>query len=159
MSMGPQIFPASGEDVDLLARTVFGEASGETLVGQIAVAWTARHRAEIAALYQRAHGRWHPHFGDGSLARAVQAHDQYSCWNGGDRNYFRMRSVTLNDPAYQQAHYVAVGVIQGNLADALPATTHYYNPKIAIPPPAWSYPPAQCDGSIGNHAFFSKVLA
>jgi spore germination cell wall hydrolase CwlJ-like protein len=31
-------------DRDILARTLWGEARGETLAGQIAVAWTIRNR-------------------------------------------------------------------------------------------------------------------
>src|SRR4051794_37091109 len=125
MSMGPIAFPATGEDIDVLARTIFGEARGEILAGQIAVAWTIRHRAEIAAVYRQAHGKWHPHYGDGSIAQACKAHRQYDCWDQGDTNRLKLLGVTLDDPAFQQCHYVALGVIGGTLEDKMPTTTHY----------------------------------
>ena len=34
------------KDRDILARTLWGEARGEELIGQIAVAWTIRNRVE-----------------------------------------------------------------------------------------------------------------
>lgn len=35
---------ATETDRDILARTLWGEARGESLAGQIAVAWTIRNR-------------------------------------------------------------------------------------------------------------------
>ena len=35
---------ATDKDRDILSRTLWGEARGETLTGQIAVAWTVRNR-------------------------------------------------------------------------------------------------------------------
>lgn len=37
---------ATDKDRDILARTLWGEAWGESLAGQIAVAWTIRNRVK-----------------------------------------------------------------------------------------------------------------
>jgi hypothetical protein len=39
-----KVMAATENDRDILARTLWGEARGESLAGQIAVAWTIRNR-------------------------------------------------------------------------------------------------------------------
>jgi hypothetical protein len=169
MSLGSHIFPASGEDIGVLARTIFGEARDQILLGQIAVAWTVRHRAEIAQDYVRMHGgRWHAHYGDGSLRMACKAPDQYSCWNADDPNRPKIVAITPDNPVFQQCMWVALGVVHGQLEDRKPNTTHYLNPKIvkrlplwvtgrAAPPPVIL--PAIYAGRIGDHDFYGRVAA
>lgn len=170
MLMGPQTISASGEDIDVLARTIWGEARGESLAGQIAVGWTVRHRALIASRYLLAHGRWHPHYGDGSIGQACKARMQYSCWNADDPNQLKLKNVTLDDPSFQQCMRVALGVVHGALADALLETTHYFNPAAGLRTPDWitglparggrpAIPPARKVGSMGAHDFYADVPA
>lgn len=146
---------ATETDIEVLARTVFGEARGETMQGQIAVAYTVVHRAQIALAFKNQHGKPHPLFGDGSLASACKMPWQYSCWNQNDPTRARMVTVTANDPAYQRALYVAHAVVCGQISDALPGSTHYYNPDV-VAAPVWSAK-ARFMGSIGSHRFFKDV--
>jgi N-acetylmuramoyl-L-alanine amidase len=69
------------QDIDVVARTLYGEARGEGKQGMIAVACVIVTRAMIAAEYVDANGKPHPLFGDGSLASACQAPLQFSCWD------------------------------------------------------------------------------
>ncbi|AZD06253.1 Cell wall hydrolase [Pseudomonas chlororaphis] len=69
---------ATEKDRDLLARTLWGEARGEGLAGQIAVAWTIRNRVNDG----KAKSWW----GEG-YAGVCQAPYQFSCWNKNDPNY------------------------------------------------------------------------
>lgn len=69
---------ATEKDRDILARTLWGEARGEGLAGQIAVAWTIRNRVNDG----KAKSWW----GEG-YAGVCQAPYQFSCWNKNDPNY------------------------------------------------------------------------
>lgn len=94
-------------DTDILARTIWGEARGESMAGKIAVAWTVRNRAAIAAAYEQAHGVARQHYGDDSIASACQMPSQYSCWNDDDVNRVAVLSVTESDPAFRDCLAVA----------------------------------------------------
>jgi spore germination cell wall hydrolase CwlJ-like protein len=159
MSIGPNIISASGEDIDVLARTVYGEAGGETLSGQAAVAWVIRHRAEAARAFRQRHGKTHILFGNGDIAGACRMPKQFSCWNHGDPNRARIMMVNLDNPDFQRAHHIATGVVLGLIDDAMPGTTHYYAPAL-VAAPAWACKP---DGAllpyktIGGHRFLEEV--
>ncbi len=68
----------SEKDRDILARTLWGEARGESLAGQIAVAWTICNRVNDG----KAKSWW----GEG-YAGVCQKPCQFSCWNKNDPNY------------------------------------------------------------------------
>jgi hypothetical protein len=170
MSMGKQ---PSGEDVEVLARTVWAEARGESLAGQIAVAFTAVHRARIARGWREQRGTPHPHFGDGTVASACLAPEQYSCWNGVTD--FRRADLAdrLEQPEFQTALYVALAVLQRLVSDVLPDSTHYFSPSRQAAEgarePVWvtgrtggradqpAIKPARFIASVGNHLFYGDV--
>lgn len=157
MMTGASALPrASGEDIEILARTIFGEARNQSVAGQIAVGFVIAHRAAIAAAYRAAHGKSHPLFGDGSLGSACKAPWQFSCWNKSDPTRARMIGVTLDDAAYQRAFYVALAIVCGEVSDALPKSTHYYNPAAVRGIPAWTKD-ATFLATIGAHMFFGGV--
>lgn len=158
----------SGEDIDVLARTIFGEARGETLEGQIAVAYVALHRALIAGAQLRRAGKQHRLYGNGTIASACKAPWQFSCWNPGNPTLEAMLAADMNMPAFQRAMHIATGVALRLLSDALPTSTHYYAPAKVKPPPLWvtgraataavpAIRPARELGTIGGHAFFGDV--
>ena len=66
------------KDRDILARTLWGEARGESLAGQIAVAWTIRNRVKD--------GKDKSWWGEG-YASVCQKPYQFSCWNRNDPNF------------------------------------------------------------------------
>ena len=66
------------KDLDILARTLWGEARGESLAGQIAVAWTIRNRVNDG----NAKSWW----GEGYVG-VCQKPYQFSCWNKNDPNF------------------------------------------------------------------------
>jgi spore germination cell wall hydrolase CwlJ-like protein len=159
------IAPVSANDIDVLARTIFGEARGEPLDGQIAVAFAVLHRAAIALAYRQRFKRQHPHFGDGSVASACQQPKQFSCWNTGDPNQLACSRVTMASPAFQRATYVAHAVLQGQVEDRLPRATHYCTPAASLHTdwvtgvPAHdgrqAIPPAEKLGAICGHIFYA----
>lgn len=65
-------------DRDILARTLWGEARGEGLAGEIAVAWTIRNR-----VFDGNPKSW---WGEGYAGGGMKPW-QFSCWNQNDPNY------------------------------------------------------------------------
>lgn len=158
----------TASDIDVLARTVYGEARGQPLQGQVQVAYTIIKRASVALDHVQKHGTPHPLFGDGSLTSACKAPLQYDCWMASDPNYAEVNSVTLGSPAFQLAMYAALGAVCRMQSNTFPLSTHYYNPQIVKTPPVWvtgkpasdgkpAVPPATRCGFIGKHLFFSGV--
>jgi hypothetical protein len=133
---------ATADDLWILASTVYGEARGEPLVGQVAVAWTVRNRA----LH---HSTWRGQ----SIQQICLAPKQYSCWNEGDPNRPKVLAVTLNDPVFLGCLHVAIDVLGELSWSPVGCATHFY---------AGSRVPAWAKGKtpvavIGRHRFFEDI--
>lgn len=155
----PRLTALSPDDVMIAARTVYGEARGESFAGKLAVAWVIRTRAELARRFRQQHGRAHPLFGDGSLARACRVPRQFSCWNDNDRNRPLLEDlvlpVALLDSAFRDALGALLQVIDGRADDPTGGATHYHAAAMT-PPPAWAARQAPA-ASIGGHVFFTNI--
>lgn len=134
-------------DLDVMARTLWAEARGETYPGMIAVAWVIRNRVEDRRWLNTVHGvcrqKW-----------------QFSCWNGEtigvehqDSNYRAMVSATLATPFYLRALSVAAGVLAGDLPNAVADCCHYHADSVM---PSWAVGHAPW-GAIGRHVFYNDV--
>ena len=74
-------------EIDTLARTIFGEARGEPIKGQEAVASVVLNRVKVA---QARGGRyWWGH----DIISVCQKPYQFSCWNKSDPSYQRLTTV------------------------------------------------------------------
>jgi N-acetylmuramoyl-L-alanine amidase len=137
----------SEKDRDILARTLWGEARGEGLAGQIAVAWTIRNRVED--------GKTKSWWGEGYAGVCLKPW-QFSCWNENDPNYAFLSGAKQFPPKqFAQAQRAADLVISGAEADITNGATHYY--ALTMPkPPAWAAKAAQTL-RLGNHVFFKNV--
>ncbi|WP_416674033.1 cell wall hydrolase [Egbenema bharatensis] len=134
------------EDIDIMARTIWGEARGESREGKVAVAWVIRNRAARSPAYN-----WP------SMIKAVcrQAY-QFSCWNHGDPNRASLQSVSPGDSSFRECLDVAKKVTAGELSDNTNGADHYYNPAGVTQTPDWARgrtPVAR----IGRHLFFRLV--
>lgn len=137
---------ATEKDRDVLARTLWGEARGESLAGQIAVACTIRNRVND----DKTKSWW----GEG-YAGVCQAPYQFSCWNKNDPNYqflINVKQIPLRELA--QARIAADQVIDGKVPDPTGGATHYY--ATSIKPTAWSAK-AKLTLKLGGHMFFKDV--
>ena len=128
----------TAQDLDVAAKTVVGEARGETLLGQQAVAHVILNRAEKK--------------GSG-LANVCLARWQFSCWNEGDPNRALIEKLTPADPAYQDAMYVMLGALRGHLSDPTAGSRHYHTPSVS---PSWAAGKTAV-AHIGGHLFFNDV--
>ncbi|CAI8815774.1 cell wall hydrolase [Pseudomonas chlororaphis] len=138
---------ATEKDRDILARTLWGEARGEGLAGQIAAAWTIRNRVNDG----RAKSWW----GEG-YAGVCQAPYQFSCWNKNDPNFpFLSGAKPIPVGQFAQALRAADQVIAGTAPDPTGGATHYYATTMPKAP-AWAAKAKQTV-RIGQHVFFKDV--
>lgn len=128
---------------DILARTIWGEARGETLAGKEAVANVILNRAKKAQL--SGHYWW----GD-TIEEVCLKPYQFSCWNENDVNYRRVIAVDASDPNFAICQRIARRAVNGLLEDNVFGADHYH--AIGIHP-AWAegrVPVAE----IGGHIFY-----
>lgn len=146
---------ASLSDYDALWLTLYGEARGEPVEGQIAVASVIRNRVGH---------RW------GASLRAVcLAPKQFSCWNpdananhaqlielaGAVLGDFHERAVVPFDMRARQCRFIAQGIISGDLLDNTQGADHYLTKNLlqSAAAPTWAVgKPARF---VGAHAFLS----
>jgi N-acetylmuramoyl-L-alanine amidase len=137
----------SERDRDILARTLWGEARGESLAGQIAVAWTICNRVNDG----KAKSWW----GEGYVG-VCQKPYQFSCWNSNDPNFAYLSGAKrIPFRGLAQARIAADQVIDGKVPDPTGGATHYYAISMKTPP-AWAAK-AKLTLQLGGHAFFKNV--
>jgi spore germination cell wall hydrolase CwlJ-like protein len=142
-----KVMTATEKDRDVLARTLCGEARGESLVGQIAVAWTIRNRVNDG----KAKSWW----GEG-YAGVCQKPYQFSCWNRNDPNFAYLSGAKqIPFREFAQAQIAADLVIAGKVPDPTRGATHYFATSMPKPP-TWERG-AKRTFLLGHHVFFKDV--
>lgn len=141
----PAAIPES--DIAVLARTLWGEARGESVAGMQACAWTVRNRVFD--------GRKNSWWGEGYAGVCLKPW-QFSCWNKNDPNYAYL-SGAKKIPAgeYRKALAVATDVVNGLVPDPTNGATHYFA-KSMPKAPSWAAKATQTL-SLGGHLFFKNV--
>jgi spore germination cell wall hydrolase CwlJ-like protein len=138
---------ATDKDRDILALTLWGEARGESLVGQIAVAWTIRNRV--------CDGKVKSWWGEG-YAGVCQKPYQFSCWNKSDPNFAYLSGAKqIPFREFAQTRIAADQVIDGKVPDPTGGATHYYATTMPAAP-AWAVKAKQTL-KLGRHVFFKDV--
>jgi spore germination cell wall hydrolase CwlJ-like protein len=143
------------------ARTLYGEARGETEIGQRAVAWVMRNR-----LYSGKYGH--------TLASVCMWPLQFSCWNEKDPNRVKMCELTDSDPTLLTLADMLNTVMNAKSAeDITDGATHYYSPnalpEVTLPvpgttdktyvshvAPSWAAA-MQYVGTFGTQRFYREV--
>ena len=133
-------------DQDIMARTIFGEARGESHEGKLAVANVILNRFSL----------WdsHPHFGTGTIESVCLAPWQFSCWNENDPNLAIIKAVSFSDPVFAECLQIASDALIGGVEDNTNGATFYY--AKGSPLPKWAFGKDPC-AIIGNHFFFSNI--
>ncbi|CAF1461573.1 unnamed protein product [Rotaria sordida] len=107
--------PQSLDEVDVLTRTVYGEARGESEDGQAAVAWVIMNRVAAGHLYM---GR--------SIREVCLKPYQFSCWDRGDVNRSILINLDTNSDGYRRILRVVKQVLNGTRHDNTHGSTHYH---------------------------------
>ena len=87
------------DEVDILARTIYGEARGEGLEGMEAVALVVINRVKAKKWftgYDLINGVKIPSVAQTCLKRA-----QFSCWNKNDANYPLLKKISTDDKIFR----------------------------------------------------------
>ncbi|MBR1209307.1 cell wall hydrolase [Bradyrhizobium sp. JYMT SZCCT0180] len=134
---------ADPDDHLALARTIFGEARGESNAGREAVAHVVINRVNSHK------------FRDTIEGVCLQP-SQFSCFNVGDPNRPKILALDQDseNPTFKDCLAVARRVIDGAVADNTGGATHYYARTIAAP--SWTIG-ATLTAEIGVHRFFKNV--
>lgn len=143
----PADFIRDRADLEIPARTGWGEAEGEPIVGQIAVVWVMRTRAEHP---KGRYGR--------TLAEVCRKPWQFSCWNEDtaarpNPRLGKVHALEISNPAYLRFLRIVLQVALGELDDPTGGCTHYH---VAGATPKWArgrLPHIR----IGNHVFYKGV--
>lgn len=140
-------------DLVTLARTIEGEAGGESYAGKVAVATVIGNRvlASRGELPYSRTKRW------GTTVTAVCLRPkQFSCWNDDDPNRARIEAKTLDDLARDGCFAAALdglrvaGDPRNNLVGL---SCHYHTLSVS---PRWSRGKTPY-ATIGNHVFFEGI--
>ena len=127
-------------DVDFLARTIYGEARGEGRAGMEAVA---------SVIMNRVRSTRYPN----SVAGVVLQEWQFSTWDITDPNRIKIMTVTDADPLFFQAKEIARQAVAGTLPDRTGGALHYHAKSVK---PAWAAT-GKISAVIGNHLFYTGV--
>ena len=140
-----EVCVCTAADIDIAARTLFGECRGEPIEGQEAVAWVIRTRA-----FWTPAAWWGRSVKDVCLKPA-----QFSCWNPNDPNRAPLLAMRDDAPDLLELRAIVRMVMEGDTPDpALDSDgrhpTHYERVGSGA---AWAKnrPIAKV---IGNHAFY-----
>jgi spore germination cell wall hydrolase CwlJ-like protein len=136
-------------DLDVLARTLYGEARGEGTIGMQSVASVILNRMR--------HPRWWGGPSAQSVCLAVPGHDcrQFSTWNetpDNAPNLAAVRAATEMDPAFLDALAVARQALAGVLVDPTGGADHYVVTRLASEA-AWAVGRTPT-AVIGRHSFY-----
>jgi spore germination cell wall hydrolase CwlJ-like protein len=130
-------------EIDVLARTLWGEARGEGNEGMEAVASVVLNRVAIAE--SRA-GYW---WGN-DIISVCQKPYQFSCWNRSDPSYLRLQEVTDKNVYFATALRIARRAVIGALDDRTRGATHYHADYVS---PHWAKGRTPTI-IIGHHIFY-----
>lgn len=132
-----------GITIDVLARTLWGEARGEGTGGMEAVASVILNRVEIA---QKKGSYW---WGN-NIIQVCQKPYQFSCWNRADPNFRKLQAVDAHDLYFATAQRIARRALAGTLKDQTGGATHYHANNVL---PYWAKRKTPT-ASIGRHIFY-----
>lgn len=142
-----EVFTDKNKEVEILARTVYGEARGESAKGQRAIISTILNRVKKG-------GWW-----GATVEDVCKKPYQFSCWNpetvGDDSpsavaNYNAMMSVDRTDPTFEYIYVLSSTALNEGITDYSNGATHYHAKSVN---PSWASKLTKV-AEIGNHIFY-----
>ena len=133
-------------DIDTLARTIWGEARGESISGQEAVASVIMNRVS----FSKRRGRY---WWGNNVTDVCRAPWQFSCWNKNDPNYQKLIKVGSEDVNFCMCQRIAERAVSGTLEDKTNGATHYHTRNCH---PAWARG-KKPSAEIGAHLFYNDI--
>ncbi len=135
-----------GLEIDVLARTIWGEARGEGSAGMQAVACVVLNRAAVSRQKRK-------YWWGNNIVQICQKPFQFSCWNKNDPNFERVISADRTDRIFVLALEIAALALDGRIHDFTGGATHYHTKRIL---PYWARG-KKPSAAIGNHIFYRII--
>jgi hypothetical protein len=131
-------------DVDILARTIYGEAEANNTADAVAIAWVIVNRLNYE--------NW-----PDTLAGVCLQPWQFSCWNPADPN--RQRILAAKGKWFEKCKKIANEVVKTIKDDPTICATHYYATYVKTP--KWAKGHKPCYETIHTnghrHLFFNDI--
>lgn len=137
-------------DLDILARTIYGEARGEGAEGMEVVACVVMNRYRSHKWY--CGYTWMNGMKVPSVAQTCLKRFQFSCWNKNDPNLDKVLKVTAHDEQFQECLLIAERALSGELKDFTHGATYYHTRDVK---PYWAKKKSPCY-EVGNHLFYRE---
>lgn len=137
-------------DIDILARTIYGEARGEGTEGMEAVACVVMNRFRAKRWftgYIEEDGRKVP-----SVAMTCLKKFQFSCWNKNDANLNKIKHVTPDDKVFKECLKIARAAVCGHLKDFTGGAVYYHTTGFK---PLWAKGRYPCF-VLKHHIFYGE---
>ena len=139
--------PVYREALDVMSRTVYGEARGEGWLGKIAVCHVILNRVKLDG--------WMGH----SIEDVCLKASQFSCWNDDDPNRAKCEAASLDDHAQLRECLAACAAACFDLvSDPTSGCTHYMT--VMRREEGWPHhwgEPREPDIRIGTHFFYRGI--
>ena len=129
------------QELFTLAKTIYGEARGESRKGKQAVCHVILNRVKKG-------GWW-----GNTIEKVCRKKYQFSCWNENDPNKEKLDNLTLSDMDYLSCIAVAAECLTGELIDNTHHCTHYHVKGLE---PSWAAQETP-DVEIDNHVFYRGI--
>ena len=145
-------FERLARDIDVLGRTVMGEASGEPWDGKLAIGHVVLNRLAQPSWWSR---QPNDNIEDDTIEAVCMDPLQFSCWNDKPENKkyrdMLLRLTLATDSRFRECYAAAAAVASGESQDNVFGADHYFADYIV--PPKWSKgrDPVTV---IGRHIFF-----
>lgn len=136
-----QVLKDDDKEIDVMARTMWGEARGEGKTGMQAVANVIMNRVK--------NGGWW----GATPAEVCKKKSQFSCWNSNDPNYPKLLAVDSSDSNFRTALILAESAYNGTLPDITGGATNYLALGSLSSVPSWAKGMTKT-AQIGNHTFY-----
>jgi len=128
-----------GDDIKIMAKTMWGEARGESEEGKVGVAWVIRNRAEKPCWWGK------------TVAGVCLKKWQFSCWNANDPNAEKIANLT--DDELAPFIEIAELVLNDGVDDPTDGATHYHTEAVD---PKWAVG-REPTCTIGHHLFYKDI--
>ena len=129
------------EAIDIMARTIYGEARGEEEEGQIAVGNVIKNRVKKKTWYGK------------NIKDVCLKAWQSSCWNHKDPNFKIISSLDRRNKTFVKLLATAEQILNNDVKDNTKRSTHYHTSAIK---PKWSKGLTPIV-TIVNHIFYNNV--
>jgi len=129
------------KELFILAKTIYGEARGESNLGKQAVCHVILNRVKKG-------GWW-----GNTIEKVCRKRYQFSCWNESDPNRKKLQDLTLDNTDYLICIGIAARCLANKLEDNTNGCTHYHVKNLQ---PSWAAQEIPYF-EIENHVFYRGI--